>query len=254
MSGAPRGRRGARLEWFTSAGVRLCKIPSLVSYCTKVCQTGETVNHFMFNCLFMILKKTKTSTIHLLHRPLAVALCSLASAFSLVACSTEPQTEAESTSNPPTTSSPSTSTESTTSEAPSHSSANSKSVEPEKTSQKSTRRTSEPSPKLLSIGATCGHATSTEFPTLDGKPVVVRQGQVDCEKAMRIVNEYLATPTDAHHGNWNVRQYGDWHCSMPTAGEIMRKGWALGCSENSDSFSGVSASNIHLPVVRIAAH
>lgn len=79
-------------------------------------------------------------------------------------------------------------------------------------------------------GESCGTARSTEFPGFDGRNVEVREGNVDCGKAMEVVTEYLATPTDADHGNANMRTFGDWNCAMPTWGSSQRSGFSLNCS------------------------
>lgn len=79
-------------------------------------------------------------------------------------------------------------------------------------------------------GDSCGTARSTVFPGFDGANVEVRQGPVDCEDAMQVLDEYLATPTDADHGNANIRQYGEWNCAMPTYGSSQQSGFSLNCT------------------------
>ena len=79
-------------------------------------------------------------------------------------------------------------------------------------------------------GESCGTSRSSEFPGFDGKNVEVRKGPVDCGEAMGILDEYLDTPTDAHHGNANIRQYGDWNCAMPSYGSAQESGFSLTCS------------------------
>lgn len=79
-------------------------------------------------------------------------------------------------------------------------------------------------------GESCGTASSAEFSGFDGRDVEVRQGPVDCDEAMKVLGEYLETPTDADHGNANIRQYGDWNCAMPTYGSAQQSGFSLSCS------------------------
>lgn len=83
---------------------------------------------------------------------------------------------------------------------------------------------------MKGAGESCGTASSTVFPGFEGRDVEVREGPVDCDEAMGVLGEYLATPTDAHHGNANIRQYGDWSCAMPTYGSSQASGFSLNCS------------------------
>ncbi len=92
---------------------------------------------------------------------------------------------------------------------------------------------------MKNAGESCGTASSTVFPGFDGRNVEVREGPVDCDEAMDVLDEYLATPTDAHHGNANIRQYGDWHCAMPTYGSSQQSGFSLHCGGPDDVSIGI---------------
>lgn len=92
---------------------------------------------------------------------------------------------------------------------------------------------------MKNAGESCGTASSTVFPGFDGRNVEVREGPVDCDEAMDVLDEYLATPTDAHHGNANIRQYGDWHCAMPTYGSSQQSGFSLHCGGPDDVAIGI---------------
>ncbi|WP_290292028.1 hypothetical protein [Corynebacterium hansenii] len=93
--------------------------------------------------------------------------------------------------------------------------------------------------KMSATGDSCGTARSSEFPGFDGMNVEVKQGPVDCGKAMEVLGEYLDTPTDADHGNANIRQYGDWSCAMPTHGSAQRSGYSLTCGGSDGTAIGI---------------
>lgn len=88
-----------------------------------------------------------------------------------------------------------------------------------------------------SSGGTYGPVDSGEFPALPDHDVVVDEGSVDCDQALKVFEEYLATPPDADHGNANIREFGDWHCSMPTARTSQETNTAASCTNNTDSTS-----------------
>lgn len=78
-------------------------------------------------------------------------------------------------------------------------------------------------------GGQCGDIEKGEFPKLPNTTVRVERGPVDCDEVMKSVNHYLATPTDADHGNANLRKVGDWTCSMPTWGTSQENGLLVDC-------------------------
>lgn len=88
-----------------------------------------------------------------------------------------------------------------------------------------------------SSGGTCGPVDSGEFPALPDHDVVVDEGSVDCDEALEVFEEYLATPPDADHGNANIREFGDWTCAMPTARSSQETNTAASCTNNTDSTS-----------------
>ena len=79
-------------------------------------------------------------------------------------------------------------------------------------------------------GETCGDVVSQEFGQVHG-PLRVTAGGVDCEEVLAIIEEYINTPMDSSHGNWNVRQYRNWTCSMPTAATYEREGQHVTCGD-----------------------
>lgn len=79
------------------------------------------------------------------------------------------------------------------------------------------------------IGDTCGDADEGKFPDLASTTTRVARGPVDCDEVMESLNDYLATPTDAHHGNTNLREVGEWTCSMPTWGTSQMNGLLVDC-------------------------
>jgi hypothetical protein len=81
----------------------------------------------------------------------------------------------------------------------------------------------------VGAGDQCGEVDKGEFPKLPNTTVRVERGPVNCDEVMKSVNHYLATPTDAHHGNANLRKVGDWTCSMPTWGTSQENGLVLEC-------------------------
>lgn len=89
-------------------------------------------------------------------------------------------------------------------------------------------------------GEICGVVDSSEFPNLDGEDLQVIDGPVDCDNALDVVGEYLDTPLDGDHGNANVRSYGDWGCSMPTARRSQELGLSVICSTLDGRAVGIS--------------
>ena len=79
------------------------------------------------------------------------------------------------------------------------------------------------------IGDTWGDADKGEFPDLASTTTRVTRRPVDCDEVMDSLNGYLATPTDAHHGNANLREVGEWTCSMPTWGTSQMNGLLVDC-------------------------
>ncbi|HIW91179.1 MAG TPA: LppP/LprE family lipoprotein [Candidatus Corynebacterium avicola] len=88
----------------------------------------------------------------------------------------------------------------------------------------------EDEPVMSSTGDSCGTVESSEFPPLDGREVEVSEGSVDCDEALDVMEEYLSTPTDAAHGNANIREFGEWNCAMPTAGSATESNTAASCT------------------------
>lgn len=91
-------------------------------------------------------------------------------------------------------------------------------------------RAMRPLPGNVTAGADCGNVASEEFEHIEG-PLRVTAGTVDCSEILPIIYEYINTPIDAHHGNWNVRQYRNWTCSMPTAATYEREGQHVTCGD-----------------------
>lgn len=60
----------------------------------------------------------------------------------------------------------------------------------------------------------CGRVESVLSRGASGD-VMVREGRVDCDEVVPIVQEYVDTPRDANHGMENWRFYGDWTCKNP---------------------------------------
>lgn len=89
-------------------------------------------------------------------------------------------------------------------------------------------------------GERCGDITSEVFDHIDG-PLVVTVGTVDCAEIRPIVQKYVDTPLDSGNGNWNVRQYGNWTCSMPTAATIEREGNHVTCGDGTGNAVAVKA-------------
>ncbi len=91
-------------------------------------------------------------------------------------------------------------------------------------------RTLGPLADVTVTGETCGDVASEEFGQIRG-PLRVTAGGVDCEEVLAIIDQYLDTPMDSNHGNWNIRQYGNWTCSMPTAATYEREGQHVICGD-----------------------
>lgn len=89
-----------------------------------------------------------------------------------------------------------------------------------------------PADETTRIGQSCGKAKSPLIDGFDGRSVLARTNDVNCKEALGVVNRYLATPIDGQHGNRNLRSFGTWTCSMPSAGDIVRFGWELSCADN----------------------
>lgn len=73
------------------------------------------------------------------------------------------------------------------------------------------------------------------------KDLMVRDGRVDCDDVLPIVQEYVDTPADPYHGQWNVREYGTWSCSMPSAGQVARTGYSISCGTMDGKSVGIRA-------------
>ncbi|WP_462398458.1 hypothetical protein [Corynebacterium falsenii] len=82
-------------------------------------------------------------------------------------------------------------------------------------------------------GNRCGTIRSTQFPPFDGASVNVLNGDVPCDKAVSVMDEYVNTPPDGMHGNANVRTIQGWSCNMPTAAAMDADGLAAVCTDRS---------------------
>lgn len=60
----------------------------------------------------------------------------------------------------------------------------------------------------------CGTVQSSSRPNLSGD-VLVREGTIDCDEVMPIVERYIETSSDGQHGMENWRFYGNWTCTNP---------------------------------------
>ncbi|MFZ2172902.1 MAG: hypothetical protein WAW17_02490 [Rhodococcus sp. (in: high G+C Gram-positive bacteria)] len=80
-------------------------------------------------------------------------------------------------------------------------------------------------------------AAACDFdPTNDGRPTLIRvtTGDLSCEAAQKILREYNTSDLPAT-GNAAHRDNGEWHCSTPTAGEVLRTGRVGSCSASGES-------------------
>ncbi|WP_297004894.1 hypothetical protein [uncultured Corynebacterium sp.] len=75
----------------------------------------------------------------------------------------------------------------------------------------------------------CGALSGGEFPDFDGADLQVTLGIVDCDDALRTVNEYLSKPVSTSGGNSNMTELDDWTCSIPSWGVSRETGMMLSC-------------------------
>lgn len=91
--------------------------------------------------------------------------------------------------------------------------------------------------RTATVGDRCGTIRSTTYPTYDGLDVVVREGTVDCERAMEVLTEYMNTPVPDGGGRMNLRDIGEWGCQNYDLRQAEEMGFQASCGYKDGSGS-----------------
>lgn len=81
----------------------------------------------------------------------------------------------------------------------------------------------------------------TQCKSYDFGPLVVKEGEISCAEAIRVMDYYLAHTSEGT-GNIAALAFEDWRCATNTAGIAGDTGWSSGCDREDGVDIGVRAS------------
>lgn len=81
----------------------------------------------------------------------------------------------------------------------------------------------------------------TQCKSYDFGPLVVKEGEISCAEAIRVMDYYLDHVSEGT-GNIAALAFEDWRCATNTAGIAGDTGWSLGCDRADGVDIGVRAS------------